>query len=155
MHPPPPPPTPVLSALCCGADMELHDGQAIVQWLKSETAGVENVSDLTLVDRAFTEGDVVVRANNPRGQSGSVAAVRLLKDVEYLKTKEVEKGVPASRLTTVTSGGEWAVSGAWLGHVDDTDIAVTVLFADGAVCVVRGRVALLFPHPPPTHTRTL
>ncbi len=92
---------------------------------------------MVLVDRAFMEGDVVVQASNPRGQSGSVVAVRLTVDVEFLQTKAVEKGVPASRLTSVASAGEWAVQGGWLGHVQETDIQVTVLFADGAVCVVR------------------
>ena len=115
----------------------------VVQWLKAESAEVHDVSELALVDRAFMEGDVVVRANDPRGQSGSVVAVRLLTDVEYLKSKEIEKAVSGDRLTTVTTGGEWAVQGNWLGRISDTDIAVTVLFSDGAVCVVRSQRAVV------------
>ena len=48
---------------------------------------VHDVGDLTLVDRAFLEGDVVVFAANPRGQSGSVVSVHLVTDVQYLKSK--------------------------------------------------------------------
>ncbi len=119
---------------------ELEEGQVVVQWLRAESTEVHDITELALVDRAFMEGDVVVRANNPRGQSGSVIAVRLMTDVQFLKSKEVEKAVPGGRLTTVTTGSEWAIKGDWLGRISDTDIAVTVLFSDGAVCVVRRRM---------------
>eukprot|EP00456_Euglypha_rotunda_P043795 TRINITY_DN34373_c0_g2_i2.p1 TRINITY_DN34373_c0_g2~~TRINITY_DN34373_c0_g2_i2.p1 ORF type:complete len:145 (-),score=36.39 TRINITY_DN34373_c0_g2_i2:11-445(-) len=66
---------------------------AHIRWLDlAET--LEEAEDLSVIDRSFLHGDVVVEANKPEGQIGTVVGVNLLVDVKLLidlETKKPEK----------------------------------------------------------------
>lgn len=115
----------------------LAEGMVRVQWLDAFNPSDHKLSDLKLVTRSFMLGDIVVRASDPRGQSGTVIGLQLLTDVESCTTKRTERNVDSRRLSPVVSNHTWAVHGGWLGRVDEFDHRVYLKFPDGATCYVR------------------
>lgn len=50
---------------------EVTEGSARVCWINSEES-TEKLGDIQVVDRAFLHGDIVAKANDPLGQTGTV-----------------------------------------------------------------------------------
>jgi hypothetical protein len=114
----------------------LAEGMVRVQWLDAVNPSDHKLSDLTLITRSFMLGDIVVRAADPRGQSGTVVGLHLVTDVQSCTTKRVERNVDSHRLSTVVPNQTWAVYNGWLGRVDELDHRVYLKFPDGATCYV-------------------
>lgn len=114
----------------------LEDGQVRVVWLDhSET--IHNLSDVTVVDRAFLHGDIIASVTDPTGQVGIVVDVNISVDLLAADGKVI-KGVSSKHLQRIRdfTVGDYVVYGHWLGRVDDVLDNVTILFHDGSICKV-------------------
>eukprot|EP00898_Chlorokybus_atmophyticus_P004959 jgi/Chlat1/5464/Chrsp36S05424 len=128
-------------------DMQaLQQGHAIVYWLKLGERE-ERLDQLEVLDRAFLHGDVVAKASEPLGQTGTVTGVQLLLDLE-LGTDCRLQMVPAQQLQHVRPFrvGNYVLYGLWLGRVEEVVDNVTIRFEDGCVCkVLRATPERLIP----------
>ncbi|CAI5478382.1 unnamed protein product, partial [Closterium sp. Yama58-4] len=115
----------------------LEDGYARICWLGSEEPSEERIEDLKIIDRCFLHGDVVARADDPLGQTGTVTAVELLLDLE-LSSGEILKDVDSRRLVPIRSvkPGGFVVYRDWVGRVDDIMDNLVLVLDDGAKCRV-------------------
>ncbi|CAI5931314.1 unnamed protein product [Closterium sp. NIES-65] len=115
----------------------LEDGYARICWLGSEEPSEERIEDLKIIDRCFLHGDVVARADDPLGQTGTVTAVELLLDLE-LASGEILKDVDSRRLVPIRSvkPGGFVVYHDWVGRVGDILDNLVLVFDDGAKCRV-------------------
>ena len=117
---------------------ELAEGKVRVQWLDSYAPTDHDLAQLTLVSRSFMHADVVARASDARGQTGTVVGLDLTVTVQSLTSKRVEAGVSVDRLAFINKvqPGAWVVRGTWLGRVEDCSSRVYLKFSDGATCYV-------------------
>lgn len=129
----------------------LQGEQVRVLWM-DDTDPVQNISDVTVVDRGFLHGDYVAAASDPTGQVGVVVDVNL--SVDLLATDgSLIKDVSSKQLQRVRefTVGDYVVLGPWLGRINDVFDNVTVLFDDGSLCkVMRAEPLRLKPTPKTT-----
>lgn len=114
----------------------LSPDQVRVHWI-DETETIENLNEVTVLDRAFLHGDYVAAASDPTGQVGVVVDVNI--SVDLLTTDgSIISDLPSRDLKRVRdfTVGDYVVHGTWLGRVDDVLDNVTVLFGDGSMCKV-------------------
>lgn len=132
----------------CGS---LQADQVRVLWM-GNTEPVQNICDVTIVDRGFILGDYVADASDPTGQVGVVVDVNISVDL-MTSTGAVIKDVSTKQLQRVRdfTVGDYVVLGPWLGRITDVLDNVTVLFDDGSVCKVnRAEPMRLKPTPKTT-----
>ncbi|XVF67955.1 hypothetical protein PTKIN_Ptkin10aG0163600 [Pterospermum kingtungense] len=107
-----------------------------VLWM-DDTESVQNIKNVTVVDRSFLHGDYVAAASDSTGQVGVVVDVNISVDllapngsiIEDVSTRYLQR----VRDFTV---GDYVVLGPWLGRIDDVLDNVNVLFDDGSMCKV-------------------
>lgn len=123
----------------CGT---LEGDQIRVLWM-DDAEPVQDVSNVTVVDRGFLHGDYVASAEEPTGQVGVVVDVDMSVDLLALDGS-VHKDISTKELKRVRDFcvGDYVVHGHWLGRIDDVLDNVTVLFDDGSMC----RVLRAEPH---------
>ncbi|CAH8374867.1 unnamed protein product [Eruca vesicaria subsp. sativa] len=123
----------------CGT---LEGDQIRVLWM-DDTEPVQDVNNVTVVDRGFLHGDYVASASDPTGQVGVVVDVDMSVDLLALDGS-IHKDIPTKELKRVRdfAVGDYVVHGPWLGRIDDVLDNVTVLFDDGSMC----RVLRAEPH---------
>eukprot|EP00271_Cylindrocystis_brebissonii_P005211 TRINITY_DN17172_c1_g4_i1.p1 TRINITY_DN17172_c1_g4~~TRINITY_DN17172_c1_g4_i1.p1 ORF type:complete len:1392 (+),score=291.27 TRINITY_DN17172_c1_g4_i1:430-4605(+) len=114
----------------------LVEGQVRVCWLNSPEETIEDVTDVTVVDRGFMYGSVVAWAHAPLGQTGTVTGMRVKVDLEHPTSGEVIRGVDSRSLRHIRDirEGSFVVKGTWLGRVGEVLDDVTVAFDDGCKC---------------------
>lgn len=117
----------------CGA---LEGDQIRVLWMDN-TEPVQDINDVTVVDRGFLHGDYVASAYEPTGQVGVVVDVNISVDL-LAPDGSVHKDISTKNLKRVRdfAVGDYVVHGPWLGRIDDVLDNVTVLFDDGSMCKV-------------------
>lgn len=117
---------------------ELRDNQVRVIWM-DDTERVQNINDITVIDRGFLHGDYVASASDPTGQVGVVVDVNISVDV-LAPDGSILKDISSKDLIRVRdfAVGDYVVLGPWLGRVDDVLENVTVLLDDGSSCKVAG-----------------
>ncbi|CAM6099354.1 unnamed protein product [Calypogeia fissa] len=115
---------------------EILVGAARVCWINTEES-TEKVGELKVIDRAFLHGDIVAKASDPLGHSGTVVNVEMMVDLE-LPNGEITRDVNSRRLRRVRAFalGDYVIYDMWLGRVEEVVDNVTVLFDDGAKCKV-------------------
>ncbi|KAL2612071.1 hypothetical protein R1flu_023763 [Riccia fluitans] len=118
-------------------DEEVEIGCARVCWINADET-TEKVGDIQVLDRAFLHGDIVARADDPLGQTGTVVDVEMKVDLEY-PNGEIIKDVNSRRLRRVRAFalGDYVIHDSWIGRVDEVVDNVTVMFDDGAKCKVH------------------
>nr|CAD1844554.1 unnamed protein product [Ananas comosus var. bracteatus] len=117
-------------------DDVLPDGKAAVRWTDGYET-VDDMTDITVVDRNFVLGDVVASASDPTGQLGVVMDVNKIVDLKAANG-DIIKGVSSKDLTCIRkfSEDDFVVMGPWLGQVEQVFENVTVAFDDGSACIV-------------------
>uniref|UniRef100_A0A1J3DFX6 E2 ubiquitin-conjugating enzyme n=1 Tax=Noccaea caerulescens TaxID=107243 RepID=A0A1J3DFX6_NOCCA len=117
----------------CGA---LEGDQIRVLWIDN-TEPVQDIKDVTVVDRGFLHGDYVASADEPTGQVGVVVDVNISVDL-LASDGSIIKDISTKKLKRVRdfAVGDYVVHGPWLGRIDDVLDNVTVLFDDGSMCKV-------------------
>ncbi|XP_010467424.1 PREDICTED: probable ubiquitin-conjugating enzyme E2 23 [Camelina sativa] len=117
----------------CGA---LEGDQIRVLWMDN-TEPVQDINDVTVVDRGFLHGDYVASAYEPTGQVGVVVDVNISVDL-LAPDGSIHKDISTKDLKRVRdfAVGDYVVHGPWLGRIDDVLDNVTVLFDDGSMCKV-------------------
>ncbi|XP_038723432.1 probable ubiquitin-conjugating enzyme E2 23 isoform X2 [Tripterygium wilfordii] len=107
-----------------------------VIWM-GDTEPIQDIHNVTLVDRAFLHGDYVASALDPTGQIGVVVDVNIFVDL-LASDGSIMKNVSSRNLKRVRdfAVGDHVILGPWLGRVDDVLDNVTVLFDDGSRCKV-------------------
>lgn len=117
----------------CGA---LDGDQIRVLWIDN-TEPVQDIKDVTVVDRGFLHGDFVASAYEPTGQVGVVVDVNISVDL-LAPDGSIHKDISTKKLKRVRdfAVGDYVVNGPWLGRIDDVLDNVTVLFDDGSMCKV-------------------
>ncbi|KAL1188533.1 putative ubiquitin-conjugating enzyme E2 23 [Cardamine amara subsp. amara] len=129
----------------CGA---LEGDQIRVLWMDN-TEPVQDIKDVTVVDRGFLHGDYVASAYDPTGQVGVVVDVNISVDL-LAPDGSIHNDVSTKDLKRVRdfTVGDYVVHGPWLGRIDDVLDNVTVLFDDGSMCkVLRVEPLRLKPMP--------
>ncbi|KAF5745346.1 ubiquitin-conjugating enzyme E2 23 isoform X2 [Tripterygium wilfordii] len=98
---------------------------------------IQDIHNVTLIDRAFLHGDYVASASDPTGQIGVVVDVNIFVDL-LAPDGSIKKNVSSRSLKRVRdyAVGDYVILGPWLGRVDDVLDNVTVLFDDGSQCKV-------------------
>ncbi|KAJ0076610.1 hypothetical protein Patl1_36014 [Pistacia atlantica] len=132
----------------CGS---LQTDQVRVLWM-DDTEPVQNINDVTVIDRGFLHGDYVAAASEPTGQVGVVVDVNLSVDLLAPDGSTV-KDISSRNLQRVRdfTVGDYVVLGPWLGRINDVYDNVTVLFDDGSLCkVMRAEPLRLRPTPKTT-----
>ena len=135
---------------------ELQDGEALVCWLGRSEEDIERTNELVVLDRAFLHGDIVARADNALGQTGSVTGVDLRVDLEPTHEDGNARPAAAARrqaVDPVTLGhirpfrtAHYVVQDRWLGRIEEVMDHVTVQFDDGSKCtVLNATTDRLFP----------
>ncbi|XP_006643704.1 probable ubiquitin-conjugating enzyme E2 23 isoform X2 [Oryza brachyantha] len=114
----------------------LPDNKVRVLWIDG-VEKTEDIDSVVVMDRSFLHGDIVASASDPTGQMGLVADVSLVVDLQG-PHGDIIKGVSSKDLRRIRefNVGDYVVSGAWLGRVDEVLDNVNVLFDDGSVCKV-------------------
>eukprot|EP00727_Mastigamoeba_balamuthi_P006326 m51a1_g2313 hypothetical protein (1309) ;mRNA; f:473643-479426 len=99
----------------------------LVRWTRSRQESVLPASAVRVLDRSFLPGDVVARASDPQGLSGTILECRLYLDLKI--------NVPAAAVRHVHElpSGTWVVKGQWCGQVDSCGVDVDVVLDDGSV----------------------
>ncbi|AEC06554.1 unnamed protein product [Arabidopsis thaliana] len=117
----------------CGA---LEGDQIRVLWMDN-TEPVQDINDVTVIDRGFLHGDYVASASEPTGQVGVVVDVNISVDL-LAPDGSIHKDISTKNLKRVRdfAVGDYVVHGPWLGRIDDVLDNVTVLFDDGSMCKV-------------------
>ncbi|ESQ50824.1 hypothetical protein EUTSA_v10022524mg [Eutrema salsugineum] len=117
----------------CGV---LEGEQIRVLWMDN-TEPVQDIRDVTVVDRGFLHGDYVASASEPTGQVGVVVDVNISVDL-LAPDGSIHKDISTKKLKRVRdfAVGDYVVHGPWLGRIDDVLDNVTVLFDDGSMCKV-------------------
>ncbi|KAG7579412.1 Ubiquitin-conjugating enzyme E2 [Arabidopsis thaliana x Arabidopsis arenosa] len=117
----------------CGA---LDGDQIRVLWMDN-TEPVQDINDVTVVDRGFLHGDYVASAYEPTGQVGVVVDVNISVDL-LAPDGSIHKDISTKNLKRVRdfAVGDYVVHGPWLGRIDDVLDNVNVLFDDGSMCKV-------------------
>lgn len=117
----------------CGA---LEGDQIRVLWIDN-TEPVQDIKDVTVVDRGFLHGDYVASAYEPTGQVGVVVDVSISVDL-LAPDGSIHQDISTKKLKRVRdfAVGDYVVHGPWLGRIDDVLDNVTVLFDDGSMCKV-------------------
>ncbi|XP_010515932.1 PREDICTED: probable ubiquitin-conjugating enzyme E2 23 [Camelina sativa] len=117
----------------CG---ELEGDQIRVLWMDN-TEPIQDINDVTVVDRGFLHGDYVASAYEPTGQVGVVVDVNISVDL-LAPDGSIHKDISTKNLKRVRdfAVGDYVVHGPWLGRIDDVLDNVTVLFDDGSMCKV-------------------
>ncbi|KAI9180140.1 hypothetical protein LWI28_001631 [Acer negundo] len=132
----------------CGT---LQADQVRVLWM-DDTEPVQNISDVTVVDRGFLHGDYVAAASDPTGQVGVVVDVNIYVDL-LASDGTIVKNITSRQVQRVRdfTVGDYVVLGPWLGRINDVLDNVTVLFDDGSLCKVnRAEPTRLKPTPKTT-----
>ncbi|XP_013714448.2 probable ubiquitin-conjugating enzyme E2 23 [Brassica napus] len=127
----------------CGT---LEGDQIRVLWM-DDTEPVQDVNNVTVVDRGFLHGDYVASSSDPTGQVGVVVDVDMSVDLLALDGS-THKDISTKELKRVRDFcvGDYVVHGPWLGRIDDVLDNVTVLFDDGSMCrVLRAEPLQLKP----------
>ncbi|WZY84585.1 hypothetical protein YC2023_030969 [Brassica napus] len=117
-----------------------------VLWM-DDTEPVQDVNNVTVVDRGFLHGDYVASSSDPTGQVGVVVDVDMSVDLLALDGS-THKDISTKELKRVRDFcvGDYVVHGPWLGRIDDVLDNVTVLFDDGSMCrVLRAEPLQLKP----------
>ncbi|EOA29763.1 hypothetical protein CARUB_v10012853mg [Capsella rubella] len=114
----------------------LEGDQIRVLWMDN-TEPVQDINDVTVVDRGFLHGDYVASAYEPTGQVGVVVDVNISVDL-LAPDGSIHKDISTKNLKRVRdfAVGDYVVHGPWLGRIDDVLDNVTVLFDDGSMCKV-------------------
>lgn len=122
-------------------DREQHayaSQQAAVLWLNGDEAASVDVSQLRVVDRWFTHGQVVAWESASTEQLGKVTDVSVTVGVE-LVDGSIRRGLDSKKLQRLRSlaAEDFVVQGPWVGEVKTVGNNVTVVFeSDGATCKV-------------------
>ncbi|KAK9267359.1 hypothetical protein L1049_009784 [Liquidambar formosana] len=114
----------------------MYGGQA-QSILSNLEESIGKIDDFLSFERGFIYGDIVCSVTDPSGQMGRVVDVDMFVNLENV-FGEVIKDVSSKKLLRIRSisVGDYVVCGPWLGRVDKVVDCVTVLFDDGAKCVV-------------------
>ncbi|XP_038693540.1 probable ubiquitin-conjugating enzyme E2 23 [Tripterygium wilfordii] len=101
------------------------------------TEPIQDIHNITLIDRAFVHGDYVASASDPSGQIGVVVDVNIFADL-LAPNGSIMKNVSTRNLRRVSDYAvdDYVIRGPWLGRVNDVLDNVTVLFDDGSQCKV-------------------
>ncbi|XP_010530924.1 PREDICTED: probable ubiquitin-conjugating enzyme E2 23 [Tarenaya hassleriana] len=129
----------------CG---ELEVDQIRVLWI-DDMEPVQDIKNVTVVDRGFLHGDYVASASDPTGQVGAIVDANISVDL-LAPDGSILKDISTKKLKRVRdfTVGDYVVHGPWLGRIDDVLDNVTVMFDDGSVCkVVRVEPLRLKPIP--------
>ncbi|URE35773.1 hypothetical protein MUK42_33910 [Musa troglodytarum] len=111
---------------------------------------IGKIDDFLAFERNFALGDFVCSITDPSGQLGRVVDVDLIVDLETTSGGLI-KDVNSKRLHRLRSfaSGDFVVYGPWLGRIEKTFDAVTILFNNGAKFEILIRdskdLTLLYP----------
>ncbi|KAF3779020.1 putative ubiquitin-conjugating enzyme E2 24 [Nymphaea thermarum] len=127
----------------------MYEGQAR-SIFSSLDESIGKIDDFLAFERSFLHGDIVCSVADPSGQLGRVIDIDVSVDIENAYGKTI-KDINSKDLLRIRSFcvGDYVVHGSWLGVVDRVIDLVTVLFEDGAMCVIeKPDPAILVPVPP-------